>query len=528
MDLESYHESETESDLNSCTIEDFQSVSGTVDGTSYSAHVNDEYAESFTYEVEDSDDLVHDTTSTIKDETEELAPYFCGICAEFIYNPSEPSALRMGSLSDPQLNAYVNYLNHIKDHIIRSLLPGGSETEDYNSALLDYVCHFDTKDNSSRERLRDSLNKEFERYMPKSCQWRRTVQGRGHLQIVTGNVCGYEFDRDNVDDYLRHTYCHAHQVRIEECGLRHVRKKDIAKNFQHSGGIPPCLSNHIEPATQFRKMAQFGGECKWIIPRDDVEPCHYFSFIPEFLMRHLHDEVDCYWNPLMWKKDTMIGCNWEGCDFIVDTTSKGGKTMNRLKSHVQTHIKLKPIACPFCCERLSCGKRLDEHFSRQCPTNVDLSCDICGKSFATKTLLRDHLTNHNRKFACPVNSCSFMGRNFRSVATHMQYVHSDERKFGPCPFCDKYFKTLKDYKAHIVTHNKSGEFKCQNCDYVTTTLKSLRYHERFKHKTTTSGEQAINVTYATTKSSLAGSSYLSTLGKITKMTIHVLQSQNIK
>lgn len=218
--------------------------------------------------------------------------------------------------------------------------------------------------------------------------------------------------------------------------------------------------------------------------------------------------------------------------------------MNRLKSHVQTHIKLKPIACPFCCERLSCGKRLDEHFSRQCPTNVDLSCDICGKSFATKTLLRDHLTNHNRKFACPVNSCSFMGRNFRSVATHMQYVHSDERKFGPCPFCDKYFKTLKDYKAHIVTHNKSGEFKCQNCDYVTTTLKSLRYHERFKHKTTTSGEQvkgkmklstsvyhifkAINVTYATTKSSLAGSSYLSTLGKITKMTIHVLQSQKIK
>ena len=194
-------------------------------------------------------------------------------------------------------------------------------------------------------------------------------------------------------------------------------------------------------------------------------------------------EIDNYWLPNLWKKDRMLSCNWEGCGFIVKTHAKGSRPMQRLKDHLKIHLQMKLFACPTCSCRFTNKTRFIDHFDRQ---QVDRSwqCDRCQKMFQTERLLREHARNHVLMYDCPHPGCKHQTPTFAALSKHLVYCHSTDRKFGPCPFCNKMSKSRTDYKKHVMTHNKSRQvLKCKhpNCTFQTKHATQLNYHYRMKH-----------------------------------------------
>ena len=81
-------------------------------------------------------------------------------------------------------------------------------------------------------------------------------------------------------------------------------------------------------------------------------------------------------------------------------------------------------------------------------------CSICGKRFARKFSLKNHLT-----------------------------THSDERKIK-CDICpdERYFKTKSQLSNHLVYHYEQ-KHSCAHCDKKFYTFSCLKAHEKRKHAT---------------------------------------------
>lgn len=56
---------------------------------------------------------------------------------------------------------------------------------------------------------------------------------------------------------------------------------------------------------------QFSVNCRWVNPCDEIY-CQYACFVPEFLEKHIYDEIDMYWIPNLWKKGQILKCHWQG------------------------------------------------------------------------------------------------------------------------------------------------------------------------------------------------------------------------
>ena len=113
-------------------------------------------------------------------------------------------------------------------------------------------------------------------------------------------------------------------------------------------------------------------------------------------------------------------------------------------------------------------------------TNYVNECDLCGKSFTTSLILRNHIKiTHQgiKNYKCMVCGISF-GLH-RTMKNHVRNRHS-ENTTQTCPFCDSNVKNLNQHILEI-HNNIEKRFKCNICDKKYHKQSELQRHLKTMH-----------------------------------------------
>ena len=132
-------------------------------------------------------------------------------------------------------------------------------------------------------------------------------------------------------------------------------------------------------------------------------------------------------------------------------------------------------------------KNVDEISHPTASTTVkNDSCDICGKSFASKYNLTEHKTNvhERRKFKCDFNNCDSSFDTFEELREHKMNDHAGDKMNYTCQYCDKSYNMKRQFKDHIRDVHGNQKIFCDSCDKSFKCKKSLRKHVQRIHEGT--------------------------------------------
>nr|CDS32371.1 zinc finger protein 84 [Hymenolepis microstoma] len=116
-------------------------------------------------------------------------------------------------------------------------------------------------------------------------------------------------------------------------------------------------------------------------------------------------------------------------------------------------------------------------------------CATCGRGFAVKAGLMQHLRTHTDERPYPCPEC---GRAFKQkiqLTTHMR-VHSGERPYG-CRICGKLFRQQSHVVQHLRTHTGEKPHKCTRCNKAFRQKYSLISHQRRMCQSRSSSSSAL-------------------------------------
>ncbi|XP_028155637.1 gastrula zinc finger protein XlCGF58.1-like [Diabrotica virgifera virgifera] len=175
-----------------------------------------------------------------------------------------------------------------------------------------------------------------------------------------------------------------------------------------------------------------------------------------------------------------------------------------LVKHCRTHTGYRPCVCKICLKGFSRIDYLRKHYisihnqemertrkqytykkKRQMQKQKEnsasksvegFSCDICNKTYPSKTSLSSHIRVHNsgKSFQCNVCGKSFAYKGL--LNGHMK-IHLGYKPFA-CTLCPKTFIKRNDLTRHTFTHTKERNFRCEICYQAFARKDVLRLHLR--------------------------------------------------
>uniref|UniRef100_A0AAG5DCI5 Uncharacterized protein n=1 Tax=Anopheles atroparvus TaxID=41427 RepID=A0AAG5DCI5_ANOAO len=106
-------------------------------------------------------------------------------------------------------------------------------------------------------------------------------------------------------------------------------------------------------------------------------------------------------------------------------------------------------------------------------------CEVCNKSFAFKSKLRDHAMLHTGERPY---KCQLCERSFRLTEMYRRHLltHTSDSKHV-CTICQKCFKLPQYLQAHMLTHSAERKFACEICGNSYKTRGELKKHNQRKH-----------------------------------------------
>ncbi|XP_063371848.1 zinc finger protein 287-like [Cydia amplana] len=166
--------------------------------------------------------------------------------------------------------------------------------------------------------------------------------------------------------------------------------------------------------------------------------------------------------------------------------------------------------CHLCSKAFTDGNGLQQHIKRfhlSKTSNKTYSCHVCGKTYNNQAAVRTHMIKHiNKKFPCP--SCDARFSSPYTLAAH-QRRHRGARRASrsapratsasstlcivivfilkqlislsslPCQLCSKTFSTQRSLASHMQTvHSTDKKYRCNMCGASYTSKKSLGAHVR--------------------------------------------------
>ena len=162
-------------------------------------------------------------------------------------------------------------------------------------------------------------------------------------------------------------------------------------------------------------------------------------------------------------------CEYSGC-------FKSYKGKEALKRHIGSNHTPGSYGCPKCGKIYKTQHLLQKHLSVVCQNQVrPYICEICQKTFKTRTSLAYHMGIHSsvKKFPCEVCKKAFPSK------LHL-HNHQLTHKTGcyKC-FCGLQYKNVKSYKEHVkLIHDKTNPRKCSVCLRNFKNDKALENHKK--------------------------------------------------
>ena len=173
------------------------------------------------------------------------------------------------------------------------------------------------------------------------------------------------------------------------------------------------------------------------------------------------------------------------------TCSKLFKDPSALKVHEKIHTGERKFACNECPKAFISSGQLTVH-KRIHTGEKPYECDECSKRFKTRHQVRSHKLHrhvgvvYERNHLCPECGVSF----YKAFDLKVHLLrHSGETPFH-CKLCQKSFRTDRNLRLHMATHNNGEEqifLRCEQCGKTFKSPNGLRQH--LKTSETCSGHQ---------------------------------------
>ncbi|XP_045525621.1 zinc finger protein 431-like isoform X2 [Pieris brassicae] len=111
-------------------------------------------------------------------------------------------------------------------------------------------------------------------------------------------------------------------------------------------------------------------------------------------------------------------------------------------------------------------------------------CSDCGKRFADKTRLKDHIDwEHLKNFKHTCSDCQKAFKTRTSLYLHKQVVHQRDTSEHLCDTCGKHFPNHSKLRIHIrAVHSSVAAYKCTSCGAKFAWHSCLSRHMRRLHK----------------------------------------------
>ncbi len=154
-----------------------------------------------------------------------------------------------------------------------------------------------------------------------------------------------------------------------------------------------------------------------------------------------------------------------------------------LRKHYKTHSHLKVFECRRCDAKFPLLARLRDHTLRHLGIR-NQQCPLCGKMFKSKNEVNSHMNgvhSKERKFSC--SQCGKAYKTRDCLNTHRKFVHETRTKNHKCELCPN---VAFQYRATLIKHMKKHKmehpFKCRLCPYQSHYRKSYETHFERDHQ----------------------------------------------
>ncbi|CAB3258314.1 unnamed protein product [Arctia plantaginis] len=180
------------------------------------------------------------------------------------------------------------------------------------------------------------------------------------------------------------------------------------------------------------------------------------------------------------KRDRLDSIHCTQCDTVV-------KTAEELEEHIQLEHSLH---CNECGVRFKGKNTLRNHMKRGLHSSVvtdkrNYICDVCTRTFVTKSRLESHMAGHNTSLAKKLSYCHACKVQYKNIYVYRNHLKNStnhsERAFS-CPECNKKFASKVYWTRHYnFYHLHKSQYNCEICNKLFISDWRLKNHRQKHH-----------------------------------------------